>query len=106
MATASEEKVVEKNLLEAEPRTAGNKNEARRVRRGGKIPAVLYGAGKDALTRAEAEIAWTRTVSFFVTSLHFSGIDTVAPGMRSSAETLFRRYVDKAWRITAPAAER
>ena len=50
MATATtEEKVVEKNLLEAEPRTAGNKNEARRVRRGGKIPAVLYGAGKDAL---------------------------------------------------------
>src|SRR5213083_40050 len=50
MVTATtEEKVVEKNLLEAEPRTAGNKNEARRVRRGGKIPAVLYGAGKDAL---------------------------------------------------------
>src|SRR5438445_13162813 len=49
MATATEEQVVEKNLLEAEPRTAGNKNEARRVRRGGKIPAVLYGAGKDAL---------------------------------------------------------
>src|SRR3989440_10108205 len=49
MATATEEKVVEKNLLEAEPRTAGNKNEARRVRRGGKISAVLYGAGKDAL---------------------------------------------------------
>ena len=49
MATATEEKAVEKNLLEAEPRTAGNKNEARRVRRGGKIPAVLYGAGKDAL---------------------------------------------------------
>src|SRR5216683_3111505 len=49
MATATEEKVVEKNLLEAESRTAGNKNEARRVRRGGKIPAVLYGAGKDAL---------------------------------------------------------
>src|SRR5438093_5880749 len=50
MATATEEKVVEKNLLEAEPRTAGNKNEARRVRRGGKIPAVVYGAGKDALS--------------------------------------------------------
>src|SRR5207253_9876383 len=48
MATATEEKVVEKNLLEAESRTAGNKNEARRVRRGGKILAVLYGAGKDA----------------------------------------------------------
>ncbi len=44
MATATES-----NLLEAQPRTAGNKNAARRVRRGGKLPAVLYGAGKDAL---------------------------------------------------------
>jgi len=42
MATATES-----NNLEAQPRVAGNKNEARRVRRGGKIPAVVYGAGKD-----------------------------------------------------------
>ena len=41
MATATENT----NLLEAEPRTAGNKNHARRVRRGGKIPGVVYGAG-------------------------------------------------------------
>src|SRR5579871_5083754 len=41
---------VENNLLEAQPRTAGTKNDARRVRREGKIPAVVYGAGKDALT--------------------------------------------------------
>ncbi len=45
MATATEN-----NLLEAQPRKAGNKNEARRVRRGGKVPGVLYGAGKDALS--------------------------------------------------------
>ena len=45
MATATES-----NVLEAQPRTPGNKNEARRVRLGGKIPGVLYGAGKDALT--------------------------------------------------------
>ena len=44
MATATEN-----NLLEAQPRAAGNKNEARRVRKGGKIPAVVYGAGKDAM---------------------------------------------------------
>src|SRR5262249_7960532 len=44
MATATE-----KNILEAQPRTAGNKNDARRVRRSGKVPAVLYGAGKEAL---------------------------------------------------------
>jgi len=35
------------NVLEAQPRTPGNKNVARRVRRAGKVPAVLYGAGKD-----------------------------------------------------------
>ena len=45
MATATET-----NLLEAQPRTPGNKNEARRVRRGGKIPGVVYGAGKNALS--------------------------------------------------------
>src|SRR5215467_14699122 len=45
MATATET-----NLLEAQPRTPGNKNDARRVRRGGKIPGVVYGAGKNALS--------------------------------------------------------
>src|SRR2546429_3719434 len=40
----------ETNLLEAQPRTAGNKNDARRVRRSGKIPGVVYGAGKNALS--------------------------------------------------------
>ena len=39
---------IEQNLLEAQPREAGTKNHARRVRREGKIPAVVYGAGKDA----------------------------------------------------------
>ena len=42
MATA-----LETNILEAQPREAGNKNDARRVRRDGKIPGVVYGAGKD-----------------------------------------------------------
>jgi large subunit ribosomal protein L25 len=42
MATA-----LEQNLLEAHPRESGNKNQARRVRREGKIPAVVYGAQKD-----------------------------------------------------------
>jgi len=41
MATA-----LETNKLEAHPRQAGTKNEARRVRKEGKIPAVVYGAGK------------------------------------------------------------
>jgi large subunit ribosomal protein L25 len=42
MATA-----LETNLLEAQTRDAGTKNHARRLRRDGKIPAVVYGAGKD-----------------------------------------------------------
>src|SRR5579884_118436 len=48
MATAAEKQQPESNLLEAQPREAGNKNDARRVRRGGKIPAVVYGAGRPA----------------------------------------------------------
>jgi len=39
---------IEQNTLEAQERQAGTKNHARRVRREGKIPAVVYGAGKDA----------------------------------------------------------
>src|SRR5512132_4028053 len=42
--------VTDNNTLEAQPRTSGNKNAARRVRREGKIPAVVYGAGKDSLS--------------------------------------------------------
>ena len=44
MATA-----LETNVLEAQKREPGTKNVARRVRRDGKIPAVVYGAGKDSL---------------------------------------------------------
>ena len=45
MATA-----LETNKLEAQAREAGTKGDARRVRRDGKIPAVVYGAGKDSLS--------------------------------------------------------
>ena len=45
MATATEE-----NILEAQTRTPGTKNDARRVRREGKVPAVVYGAGKPTVT--------------------------------------------------------
>jgi len=45
MATA-----LETNLLEGQPRAAGTKNQARRVRQDGKIPAVVYGAGKESLS--------------------------------------------------------
>ena len=42
-------KVADTSILEAQPRTPGTKNDARRVRRAGKIPAVVYGAGKSAV---------------------------------------------------------
>lgn len=42
MATATEV-----NILEGQKREAGNKNAARRVRAAGKVPAVVYGAGKE-----------------------------------------------------------
>src|SRR3954451_16440569 len=42
--------IADKNVLEAQPREAGTKNDARRVRREGKIPAIVYGAGKDSLS--------------------------------------------------------
>src|SRR6201982_1154755 len=45
MATA-----LETNVLEAQTRKPGTKNDAKRVRRDGKIPAVVYGAGKDSLS--------------------------------------------------------
>ncbi len=44
MATATES-----NILQAQTRTPGNKNDARRIRRDGKIPGVVYGAAKDAV---------------------------------------------------------
>jgi len=45
MATATDN-----SSLEAQPREAGTKNDARRVRKSGKVPAVLYGAGKDSVS--------------------------------------------------------
>jgi large subunit ribosomal protein L25 len=47
MATATPEKNVE-----AKPRQSGTKNDARRMRKSGLIPAVLYGAGLEPLTIA------------------------------------------------------
>jgi large subunit ribosomal protein L25 len=45
MATA-----LQTNVLEAHARESGSKNDARRVRQDGKIPAVVYGAGKDSVS--------------------------------------------------------
>ena len=56
MATATAEKT--DKSAEAKPRKSGGKNDARRLRKTGLIPAVLYGAGKDPLddrSRSEAD---------------------------------------------------
>jgi len=42
--------VTDISVLEAQKREPGNKNAARRVRADGKIPAVVYGAGKETAT--------------------------------------------------------
>ena len=42
-------KAADTSTLEAQPRIPGTKNDARRVRREGRIPAVVYGAGKSAV---------------------------------------------------------
>ncbi len=46
MATAA----TAEKVVQAVPRTAKNKNEARRVRAAGKVPGVIYGAGKEPVT--------------------------------------------------------
>jgi large subunit ribosomal protein L25 len=50
MATATAEKT-DRNV-EAKPRQSGGKNDARRLRKSGLIPAVLYGAGLEPLNLA------------------------------------------------------
>jgi len=39
----------QRQVIEAEPRSSTGKNEMRRLRQGGRVPAVLYGAGKECL---------------------------------------------------------
>jgi large subunit ribosomal protein L25 len=55
--------VTDNNTLEAQPRTSGTKNAARRVRQEGKIPAVVYGAGQDSLPVAVDPRQVTRILS-------------------------------------------
>src|SRR6266700_8313251 len=78
MATATEASV-----LEANPRTPGTKNDARRVRRQGKVPAVVYGAGKQAVAvsvdpRQVSRILHSRTGHNTVFDLAMDGERTKA----------------------------
>ena len=61
MATA-----LETNVLEAHPREAGSKNDARRVRQEGKIPAVVYGAGQESHTIFDLTLEGEKTKAMIV----------------------------------------
>jgi len=74
MATATPEQ----SALDAQPRTPGTKNDARRVRREGKVPATVYGAGKQAISvsvdpRQVSRILNSRTGHNTVFDLALSG---------------------------------
>jgi large subunit ribosomal protein L25 len=78
MATATES-----NVLEATARTAGTKNDARRVRVAGKVPAVVYGAGKDSVAvsfdpRQVTKILHSRTGHNTIFDLTMAGENTKA----------------------------
>ena len=69
---------LEQNVLEANPREAGTKNHARRVGREGLIPAVVYGAGKEAMPvsvdpRHVLRILWSETGHNTIFDLAVSG---------------------------------
>jgi large subunit ribosomal protein L25 len=76
-------KAADTSTLEAQPRTPGTKNDARRVRRDGKIPAVVYGAGKAAVPvavdpRQVSRILHSQTGHNSVFDLAFDGDKTKA----------------------------
>ena len=43
------QEAMQRQVIEAEPRSSTGKNEMRRLRQEGRVPAVLYGAGKECL---------------------------------------------------------
>jgi len=111
MATA-----LETNTLEAQARTSGNKNDARRVRRDGKIPAVVYGAGKDSLAvtvdpRVVARILHSETGHNTIFDLALGGEKTKAMIVDWQYEPIKgallhidvkRIAMDKALRVSVP----
>jgi large subunit ribosomal protein L25 len=82
MATATPEQ----SALDAQPRTPGTKNDARRVRREGKVPATVYGAGKQAISvsvdpRQVSRILNSRTGHNTVFDLALAGDGECTKGM-------------------------
>src|SRR5690242_15007881 len=87
MVTATEQ---QSNLVEASPRETGNKNDARRVRRSGKIPAVVYGAGKDATSVSVDPRQVSRILHS--TSGHNTIFDLALDGQRTKAMIVDWQY--------------
>jgi large subunit ribosomal protein L25 len=85
MATA-----LETNVLEAQARKPGTKNEARRVRREGMIPAVVYGAGKDSLPVSVDPRVVTRILSS--ESGHNTIVDLTLDGEKTKAMIVDWQY--------------
>ncbi len=83
-------KAADTSTLEAQPRTPGTKNDARRVRRAGRIPAVVYGAGKAAVPVAVDP----RQVSRILNSEtgHNSVFDLAVDGDKSKAMIVDWQY--------------
>ncbi len=111
MATATEN-----SSLEAQPRTPGTKNDARRVRVAGKVPAVVYGAGKDSVAvsldpRQVTKILHSRTGHNTIFDLTMDGENTKAMIVDWQYEPikgsllhidLKRIAMDKKLRVTVP----
>src|SRR5579863_2050005 len=112
MATATEIS----NVVQAQPRPAGNKNDARRVRRDGKLPAVVYGAGKGAVSvsldpRQVTRILHSQTGHNTIFDLAMNGEQTKAMIVDWQYEPikgsllhidLKRIAMDKALRVSVP----
>src|SRR5438105_7864278 len=82
--------VTDNNTLEAQPRSAGNKNEARRVRRGGKMPAGVYGAGQEWLTVAVDPRQVSRILN--AETGHNTSFDLALDGAKSKAMIVDWQY--------------
>jgi large subunit ribosomal protein L25 len=108
--------MLEQNTLEAQPRESGNKGMARRVRMGGKIPGVVYGAGKNSLTvsvdpRHVLRILHSETGHNTIFDLNLSGENTKVMIVDWQYEPikghllhidLKRIAMDKALRVSVP----
>lgn len=111
MATATES-----SSLAAQARTPGTKNDARRVRAAGKVPAVVYGAGKDSVAvsldpRQVTKILHSRTGHNTIFDLTMDGENTKAMIVDWQYEPikgsllhidLKRIAMDKKLRVTVP----